>query len=52
MNTFSEQMLEIRIQYCEQCNKEYTEKELREGKHCDICKEARELGRTVASLQD
>lgn len=47
-----EAVLELRKKYCEQCQDQYTEKELDDGKKCEICQECEELGRSVARLQN
>lgn len=45
-------VLEIRKKYCEICQEQFTTEELDNGAMCEICKECKKLGKTVAKLQD
>lgn len=47
-----EAVIELRKEYCEQCNKEFTDEEIDNGEMCEICEQVGEIGRTVAHLQD
>ncbi len=47
-----EAVLELRKEYCEECNERFTTEEMDNGAKCPICIEAEELGKTVAHLQD
>lgn len=52
MSKLSEAVNQIRAEFCDGCREQYTEEEIMNGKMCDGCEKAGEMGRTVANLQD
>jgi rRNA maturation endonuclease Nob1 len=52
MSSLLEEIKKVRADYCHGCKNQFTREEIMNGAQCESCKEAAELGRMVADLQD
>lgn len=47
-----EAVIELRKEYCEGCQEQFSDEEIEEGAMCDFCEKVRETGKQVAHLRD
>lgn len=52
MPSLEEAVNELRAEYCQGCQEQYTKEEILNGKQCEFCDRVEETGRMVADLQD
>lgn len=52
MTALTEAVAELRAEYCEGCQNQYSREEILEGAQCEFCDHVDGVGRSVAGLRD